>query len=398
MEDKSQDFVEKLNEDLALQQKQLNANNPLWLQLHQNEAHLLEMASKEIVFSAPVISREGIGIFRKGTFNVIQGKFGVHKSRLAELFCSVLLQNDICKTDFIGYEKDPDAVYSVGYLDTERNIDEELPATIQSIREKSGYSKTEKMPNFYANSIKIINRKERLDALAIWIADIRQKDNNPLFIVLDVVTDCVESFNRDGESMLLFDFLGNLCDKHKVIFLLLIHENFGTEKARGHTGTEAANKASSVFQISFEKNAKGDDTELIKLKCIKLRGAKKPSPIYMEYCDTTKGLISAQTQFIQDTLSERKAKVDVNLLKDELEVILANTLSQKELMQKLKLIFPCSENTIKERMEEIFTNQTPMYNSDGQVCQLKIKREKGKQTMYYLEKEVIAQSFENTTD
>ena len=292
-----------------------------------------------------------------------------------------------CETDFIGFEKDDETVYSVGYMDTERNIAEELPATIQSIREKSGYAKTEKIPHFYANSVKIIERKQRLDALAIWLSEIRKRDENPLFVVLDVVTDFVESFNRDSESMLLFDFLGNLCDKHKVIFLLLIHENFGTEKARGHTGTEAANKASAVFQISFEKNNKGEDTELIKLKCIKLRGAKKPSPIYLEYCDTSKGLIAAQTQFIQETIGKRKAKLDETLLKDSLESLLIGIVPQKVLIPKLVEIYQCTETTLKKRLVEIAEKKVQMYNNEGQLCFLQIKSEKGKTTTYYLEKE-----------
>lgn len=392
------DFSQKLQQDLAMRQKVFDEQNPIWVQLKQTEKHLLEMAGKEIVFSSPVVSREGIGIFRKGTFNVIQGKFGVHKSRLAELFCSLLLQNSTCQTDFLGFEKDPEMVYSVGYLDTERNTDEELPATIQSIREKSGYTKIAPIPNFYANSIKKIERKERLEALAIWIGEIRKKDTNPLFVVLDVVTDCVESFNRDGESMLLYDFLGNLCDEHKVIFLLLIHENFGTEKARGHTGTEAANKASCVLQISFEKNGRGEETELIKLKFIKLRGAKKPMPIYVEYSDAVKGLVSPENQFIQDTLGERKIKLDIDLLKDQLETLLSQTATQKTLISKLKEFFPVSENTMKERLKEISDKKIPMYNQDGQVCFLKIKIEKGKPTTYYLEKETPELPLENSTE
>ena len=96
MENKPQntDFTDMLRSDISEQEKALNSSNPLWLQLHETEKFLLEMAGKEIVFSPPVVSREGIGIFRKGTFNLIQGKFGSHKSRVGELFCSLMLQNE----------------------------------------------------------------------------------------------------------------------------------------------------------------------------------------------------------------------------------------------------------------------------------------------------------------
>lgn len=397
MENKPQntDFWELLRGDISEQEKALNSDNPLWRQLYETEKHLLEMASKEIVFSTPVVSREGIGIFRKGTINVIQGKTGVHKSRIAELFCALMLQNAYCKTDFIGFEKDDETVYSVGYMDTERNIDEEYPAAIQRIREKAGYLKTENIANLCANSVKIIDRKERLKALAIWIAEICKRENRPLFVILDVITDFIESFNRDSENMSLYDFLGNLCDKFKVIFLLVIHENPSSEKARGHTGTEAANKSSSVFQISFEKNGKGEDTELIKLKCIKLRGAKKPAPIYLEYSEAVNGFVSAEIGFVQETLAERKSKLDETLLKDHLESLLTGIVSQKELLPKLMEIYPCSETTLKKRLVELAEKGVEMYNNEGQKCLLKIQTEKGKPTTYHLEKTKLVLTLDN---
>lgn len=397
MEDKLQrpDIIQVIKNEMKVLEMKLSNDNPLLLQLKEMETHLLEMASREIVFSPPVVSREGIGIFRKGTINVIQGKTGVHKSRIAELFCSLMLQKNGCTTDFIGFEKDSETVYSVVYLDTERNTEEEYPAAIQRIREKSGYLKTQNIPNFYVNSVKATDRQTRLQALEVWITEVCKRSDRPLFVVLDVVTDFVESFNRDTEGMLLFDFLGNLCDKYKVIFLLVIHENPSSEKARGHTGTEAANKSSSVFQISFEKNAKGEETELIKLKCIKLRGGKKPSPIYIEYSDWANGFVSAKIDFIQETLAERKSKLDETLLKEHLESLLVGFVSQKELVPKLMEMYKCSETTIKKRLCEIAESRVPMYNQEGQTACLRIKTEKGKQTVYYLEKENADLSSDN---
>jgi hypothetical protein len=105
-----------------------------------------------------------------------------------------------------------------------------------------------------------------------------------LLVILDVVTDCVKSFNNDADALSLFDYIGNLCEDHGTAFLLLLHENPGAgEKARGHVGTEALNKANTQIQIGYERKRKREDSQLIKLKFLKCRNGAKPSPVYFQF-------------------------------------------------------------------------------------------------------------------
>ncbi|MFN0200673.1 MAG: hypothetical protein ACKVTZ_04100 [Bacteroidia bacterium] len=349
-------------------------------QMLATQKHLFEKASKEVTFSPPLLKWNETGVFRKGTINVIQGKFGCHKSRLAELFCSVFLKTKECETPFLGFNSSEETQFAVSYIDTERNLDEEIPATIQNIREKAGFERTELNPHFYVTSIKKFERKERLNAVKSWVLHLKKEETKQLFAVLDVVTDCVESFNSDGQSMELFDFLGNLCDECGVTFLLLIHENPGTEKARGHTGTEAANKSSCVMQISIESEAEN----LIKLKFIKLRAAARPEPIYLQYCSTAKGLVMASSSVVESVVGSKRKKADIELVKERLEILLYKPMPQKELCSELIAYFGGSENTIKNRLKVLADTKAVFLNAEGQECLLVMEWEKGKSAYYYL--------------
>lgn len=356
---------------------------------------LIEAAAKDVAFSPALVYLGEVPIFGRGTINIIQGKFGVHKSRLAELFASLILSTRSCKTDFLGFMRyNHGPGYYCAYIDTERNITEELPHTIQQIREKAGYDKKEQPDNFFPTSIKAVSRKERLEATKEWVEYVRGKmaadgvPNWQLFVVLDVVTDCVASFNGDGESMALFDYLGNLCDDYGATFLLVIHENPGSDKARGHLGTEGGNKSGTVMQISFEKDTHNNDTELIKLKFIKTRRSRRPQPVFLQYDIDSKGLVMADPEFVKETLNERRKKADIDLVRDLVENLFTDTSEwpQQEIIKEIMEEFKCGRNTAVDRIKEIVASGNGLSDVDGHACRLIEERQTGKTTVYRLEK------------
>ncbi len=361
--------------------KQQLVLDELLTRLNATEHQVAQLSTQPIVFSPPLISLGNLPIIRRGTINIIQGKYGSHKSRLAELFCSYLLTNKTdCLHYYLHFEKTDEAI-TVVYIDTERNLKEELPAAIQSIKEKGCYGIHETPKDFRFTSIKQIERHKRLGAVKSFIEQVRQQTDHTMFVLLDVVTDCVANFNDPKESMKLFDYLGNLCDNYDATFLLVIHQNPGSEKARGHTGTEAANKASTVMQIGFEQ----EGSDLLALKFLKLRAAKRPSTIHLVYDETIRGLALAHEEMLQQLTSERPQVAEGGEVAEELGRLLCPSLSQKELLQQLRQRFECSDNTLKNRLEEIAEKQLEIINEQGQPCTLQIKTASGKPTVYELQ-------------
>lgn len=350
--------------------------------LIETEKALSISATKPIVFAPPLIHLNAVPIIRQGTINCIQGKMGSHKSRLSELLSSLLLAGTNA-VQFLGFEKQEGIPITVCYIDTERNVKEEFPVSIQSIRNKAGITNT--TVNFRFTSLKKIPRKQRLKALSSFLSSVKKTTQNPLFVVLDVTTDCIGNFNDPVESMALMDYLGNLTEQYGVTFLLIIHENPFSDKMRGHLGSEGSNKSSTVMGVGFVKNKKNEDTELIELKFIKLRTAKKPKSIFLKYDDFAKGLILASQADINQINAQKREVAQIDDVANVLGDFLKPSLSQKSLLDELKKHFNCSENTLKERLQEIANQQLEVTNENLRPCTLHIKSANGKATFYELQ-------------
>ena len=185
-----------------------------------SRALIKERKSKDVKFSQPVLKQGENAIIFPNTINVIQGQAGVHKSRLAENICAAFMKRYDCHNELLGFKRNNfDANHLVLYVDTERNQQEQLPFSLQSIQLLAGYNKQDHPHNFDYISLLEISRKERFDALNQSLDYIIIDKSKPTLIVLDVSTDCIEDFNRIDSSMELIDHMNKSINKHNVIFL-----------------------------------------------------------------------------------------------------------------------------------------------------------------------------------
>ena len=352
--------------------------------LLERERILSDAAMKPVVFTQPLITRFDTGIIGRGTINIVQGAYGSHKSRLAELFAALMLTTNPDHPQFLQFERAMMERFCVCYIDTERNQSEELPYAIQGIKLRAGYNLNEQPADFRFTSIKAVDRADRFEAIEAFLSHVRQATDLHLFCLIDVVTDAVGDFNDAKESMRLYDFIGNLCDRHNATFLLVIHQNPGTEKARGHTGTEAANKASTALQIGFEKEANGNDSELIRLRYLKLRRGKRPEPFYLQFCKESNGLILADAGQIAAHVNHRKHKADTEDIADRLTSLLTDgPLTKGDVFKLLESEFGAKNATIRERLKTIKEEQPAMYDEQGRAVRLDEFR-KGRDQFYQL--------------
>ena len=373
--------IQKILQDSDVSSKDPDKKNVLD-DLLNIESKIFENAQKEIVFSEPLVKRGDVPILSRGTVNMIQGKYGSHKSRLAEFFMSLVLKKPGVNTDFLEFEKNTVEAITGIYIDTERSLNEEVPFAIQNISEKAGYRRTEKPPNFRCTSIKLIARKERLEATKAYIEAVRQQDENHLFVVMDVITDCVRSFNDDSESLELVDYMGRLAEENDTTFLLVIHENPGNDKARGHTGTETTNKSGTTIQIGYLKDNSNNDTDVIKVTMKKVRRAKRPEPIYLTYDEQTRGLILADDELVKGAL-ESKKKITVKDLEYELSKILITPMNSKVLLENLSNRFACHANTIRSAIKEILGSGGKITGKDNVQYHLQTSGGKGTNPKIY---------------
>jgi hypothetical protein len=345
---------------------------------------LKEIKASEIRFSEPVLNQGENAVIFPHTINVIQGQAGVHKSRLAENICAAFLKLNGNQNELLGFNRlNFDANHTVVYVDTERNLSEQLPYALQSIQMKAGYNRADHPSNFEYISLLQINRKDRFATLNECLNHFKKSTNNPLFIVLDVSTDCIEDFNKTDKSMELIDLMNMAINEHNVIFLCLIHENPKSDKARGHFGTELMNKASTVMQVGFEKDASQNNTSIIRVKYLKCRSTARHNPFYIKYSSEAKGLILADINEVSEVINNRKHKASNEDVTYLLGIYLGDgvTLKRVELLDKLCKDFKASLRTIEKRITEIMDSDIEIFNEQGQGC--KLSKENKEKTVYY---------------
>lgn len=334
-------------------------------QLLASQRKIAENKCKPISFSQPIVWQKENPVFFPKTINVIQGKAGVHKSRLAETICASLLKKTDCNNDLLGFKTNLLTRYAICYVDTERNLSEQLPYSLQQIQLKAGYEINEDPYGFDYISLLEFGREERFDMLNLYLEHARKKFPIHIFIILDVITDCVFNFNDTKDSMKLIDMMNQTINRYDVTFLCLIHENPGSaDKARGHLGTEILNKASTVIQIGFEKDAQNHNTDLLKVAYLKCRSSKKHEPFYVQYSDTEKGLVIADNQFVSDNLTNKNHKVFLSELQNILPEVLITPKNRKELLDILAEEFLCTTRTIESRLKECINSNYIFIQND----------------------------------
>ncbi len=363
--------------------KTSNANEKLQ-RLLTTQVRIKENKSKPISFKNPILWQKENPVFFPNTINVIQGKAGVHKSRLAETVCAALLKLPESNKDLLNFATNFDQKYAVCYVDTERNLSDQLPYALQQIQLKAGYNIEDHPYGFDYISLLEFEREERFDMLNIYLEHIRKQFSMHLFIVLDVITDCVFNFNDSSDSMKLIDMMNRCINRYNVSFLCLIHENPGnSDKARGHLGTEILNKASTVMQIAFEKDSENNSTDLLKVSYLKCRSSRKHDPFHVQYSDSEKGLVLADPRTVLETMNKRAHKADLDETIELIGQFLAEPMTKTDLVEKLCLELDCKERTIEIRLKSILTHKLHVPDQNG-IAKLLCKRTENRENVYYL--------------
>lgn len=350
----------------------------------QSQMEIKKRKSKKITFSKPILWWNNTPIIFPYTINSIQGQKGVHKSRLAEILISTLLSETGEIPHSLGFKADLKKEVAICYVDTERNLKEEFPYAIQAIQKKAGIPIEEDPENLHYGSLMGISRENRFQALEQFVDYLRWKTDRHLFIVLDVLTDCISDFNRADQSMELIDLMNQTINSSEATFLCIIHENPGSMKARGHLGTELGNKASTQLQIAFEKDKNQNPTDLIKIKFLKCRKTARPEPLHVVYDEDAKGLVLAKEDCVLTIVHNRRKKAHIEDVAEEIERIYQNTpFKGRLLIEQLSSLFQTNEKTIRERLKEIELTQRGIRNKEGIECHL-VKYQEGKEKFYEL--------------
>lgn len=189
----------------------------------------------------PILSIDGQPVLQRGGTTCISGGAKAGKSTLIASICAALVGN----TPVLGITKElpvEDAVL----FDTEMS-ENEIWGFLDIITKISGCGET------WDNALKLdeLAPEERLQQIVDYIAEIR-----PGVALIDGVADLLNDPNDLRESKALVAELNRIAHEYQTAILAVLHTNPGTDKSRGHLGSEIDRKFQTCILI--EKNESGE--------------------------------------------------------------------------------------------------------------------------------------------
>jgi hypothetical protein len=288
----------------------------------------------------------------------------------------------------IEFRPAPGETYKLLYVDTERNTSDQLPFAIQQLKGRAGFDLSEHPPALDYTSLVLLPRAERFPALAEYLSHYRAGFVGHLLVILDVLSDCVADYNDVAASLGLMDLLNVAVNEQDVTFLCVIHENPGgaSNKARGHLGTEAGNKASTALQVGFVKD-RGKPTPLLQLLYLKRRYAAPGLMFFAVYDETARRLVRAAPELVALTgphtrqpRQDSAGKVLVLLS----ELLVSGAVGAGVLEAELAARLGCSTRTVRSYLTKlVLPGAGYVHDATGRVYQLIKRKEPASLTVLY---------------
>lgn len=182
----------------------------------------------------------GTPFLRKGNISIIQGKPKSGKS----YFCSMLAAAAIAGEyeDLTANQRKP--VSKLVYFDTEQS-EEYASKQAKRIMTMAG-----KPDNRFPDNFSVYSFRKLSPPKARTLFETAFLVECPNIVILDGITDLVDSPNDELEAKQRVAWLYNLAEAYDSHIIVVIHENSGSfDKARGHIGSELERKVETGIQL-----------------------------------------------------------------------------------------------------------------------------------------------------
>ncbi|HEY5590664.1 MAG TPA: mobilization protein [Paludibacter sp.] len=219
-----------------------------------------------------------IPIMTRGNFSLFKGQAKSRKTFGSSMIAASLAYDIKLYDTFIPNMKGKTTLF----IDTEQS-EYHVYRFVNSVVNLSGFDGQH--PNFRALCLRPFETAMRLKIVEFLIYNAK----NLGYVVIDGIRDLIKDFNSLDESTMICDKLLKWTKEKNIHISVVLHENPSRDgsmnKARGHLGTELANKAETV--IGFEKS-KEDKRETI-IRSDDTRG-EEFEPIYFKIDQNERGL------------------------------------------------------------------------------------------------------------
>ena len=231
--DSLDEFLESRNIDLSNTDTQQKVVIPqsVWLDVTQ-----------DIVEPTWLLKYQGVGFSPLGDIQVVRGMEGNGKSMLLTILMAAVLSGECggLTCDL----KDT----KVLYIDTEQNMASTLFVQ-RRVHHLCRWRGKEANARFRVMMLREVEDLKDRNAY-LWQAI---EDFKPTAVFIDGVADLVSDINKFDECMVMVHKLMAEASRRFISIWSVLHVNYGSQKMRGHLGTEIAHKVSDVLSCQKDK-------------------------------------------------------------------------------------------------------------------------------------------------
>jgi hypothetical protein len=225
------------------------------LQIALNFLKALEIHANDH-YSEPLwsLTRNGIGLAPLGNIMAIAAPMKSGKTWLMQIFATAMLRGE-----FMGFRCPIDDA-RVLWFDTEQDRYDTM-MILRRIQQLCGWQDTQAdNPKLHIYSLRSMDKmdatesvpKNRMMAIRAAVEYYR-----PTVVLIDGVRDLLDDFNDLKESNDLVQALMEMSADTGCAIWNVLHVNPGSDKMRGHLGTELQNKVTDIFSVTKKKGADG---------------------------------------------------------------------------------------------------------------------------------------------
>jgi hypothetical protein len=188
-----------------------------------------------------VICVNDVPVCTLGNFSLLIGKAKSRKTFLVASFTAAAISGS-CSIECISGTMPPDS--EVHYFDTEQSTFH-LHRTVNRIIAQTGGDK-----------LKVYEMRPLPTSVRLQVIEyVIERLSVPTFIIIDGLRDLMANgINDEAEATIVISKLLKWTHYKDCHIMLVLHQNKNDANARGHIGTEAVNKAETVFRLNKEKD------------------------------------------------------------------------------------------------------------------------------------------------
>ncbi len=245
----------------------------------------------------PSVLIDGTWVCTKGEIMMVSGQKKAGKSNVLVFALATALMKEVDTSKTLGI-RSIFAENEVIFIDTEQS-ESQTQEFIFKVCDIAGYEKEIQPTNLLFANIRSLDMKERSKSLV----DCFKKCPKASLIVIDGITDFIDSVNNEEESKKIIDaIMKQLANGTSII--LTIHEGKDANGARGHIGQEIERKC--VGAVSVSKDRKSG---IHKITCKMIRKGRDFDDILFKWDDDLGGfsrLDELQIRALQEKSEETK--------------------------------------------------------------------------------------------